>query len=890
MTQLKKFPLVSLMALGFAMPALAQVPADRAAKPATASGPQAAEEKKGVDVILVTANKREESIEDVAVAITAISSADRDKIGIQTMQDLTNITPGLSYTQGNERVFLRGVGRNTNNFGAEPGVANYTDGIYESFATIAGREPIFVDRIEVLRGPQGTLYGRNSIGGLLNVVSKRPTDDFEAEFRTGFGNFDERKIQASVSGAIPFLPGVRGRLVGAKEVRDKGFFFNYGTNESEGGNIDSYTVEAQLEGDITDRWSWWVKADTGGYHMAGPPGGRTNVGEQSPFDPTFAPPGGIGVNPGFAYSGNASLISFTQGGTFIGNPAATDLRKLNDNVRGQANLDGYNDYAVESIYKTDLFDIKYTGGYVYYDYNLYGDFGGTPVKSITYDAITSNLSAGPCTGVPNLVGFPTSTLAGPAAGCITGRAAKTIFPDGYSRYHENRAFFSNEINLISTYDSPLQWIAGLYAYQENFKQPIETFLPNEPNGALLVEPLPTPPGGVAVLSNPLHRLTYTNNIGNNNSYGAYGQIDWQFLPTLKFTGGLRWSEDQKHITEEAALNCFIVCATGTTLFTDITTSVWNGKALAGSPAVEVGQKGVESATPTNLSGVTHNYTTGVSSRVLGDTWSAITGTAGLEWTPTRDALVYAKYSRGYKAGGFNATSMSPRPETDPESLNDYEGGWKHQWRELGLTTNLAAFYYDYQKVQTPLTVVPATGPAFTAFVNIPKVETKGVELETTYSPIDNLNILFTYAYLDAVVKKSDIYVNGITNLPQSVKGNVLPQSPKNKIAINANYTWTLTDGSSYIPSVSWYWRDKFTTSIFNDPRSFSPDFDQTDARLTWNSGGGHFTLIGFVRNAFDQEGYDGVSAALRRSSGVVYTSTTLTPPRLYGVEFQFHYK
>ena len=180
------------------------------------------------------------------------------------MQDLTNTTPGLSYTPGNERVFLRGVGRNTNNFGAEPGVANYTDGIYESFATIAGREPIFVDRIEVLRGPQGTLYGRNSIGGLLNVISKRPTNDFQAEFRTGIGNFDERKIQGSISGPIPFLPEIRGRLVGAKEVRDKGFFYNYGTNETEGGNIGSYTVEAQLEGDITDRWSWWVKGDTGG--------------------------------------------------------------------------------------------------------------------------------------------------------------------------------------------------------------------------------------------------------------------------------------------------------------------------------------------------------------------------------------------------------------------------------------------------------------------------------------------------------------------------------------------------------------------------------------------------------------------------------------------------
>ena len=114
--------------------------------------------------------------------------------------------------------------------------------------------------------------------------------------------------------------------------------------------------------------------------MAGPPGGRTNVGEQSPFDGSnrplpiaanpvtgqpavgigFSSPGGIGPNAGWAYSGSPLVVGYTQTGTFIGNPAATDLRKIKDNVRGEANLDGYNDYAIESVYKTDIFDIKYT--------------------------------------------------------------------------------------------------------------------------------------------------------------------------------------------------------------------------------------------------------------------------------------------------------------------------------------------------------------------------------------------------------------------------------------------------------------------------------------------------------------------------------------------------
>ena len=384
MAQLKKFPLVSLMALGFAMPVLAQTPpADQTTTPA--QQPAAASAARGGDVIIVTANKREESIEDVAVAVTAVTSAQREKLGIYTTQDLANLTPGLSYTGGNERAFLRGVGRNTNNFGAEPGVANYTDGVYESFASISGRDPIFIDRIEVLRGPQGTLYGRNSIGGLINTVSKRPTDDFQAEFRLGAGNYDDKKVAGSISGPIPGTDGlIKGRLVGAYETRDKGVYYNYGTNDTEGYKLDDYTVEGQLSGDITDRFSWWVKYTTGAYHKAGPPGGRTGSDQSSPYPVTAWTTSGSGVNPTWAYGNNPGLIGFTQTGTLMTSAALTDPTKLNSSYPAVANLNAYDDAAAELVYHAGPFDIKYTGGYVYYDYDLTSDSDSNPIKSITY--------------------------------------------------------------------------------------------------------------------------------------------------------------------------------------------------------------------------------------------------------------------------------------------------------------------------------------------------------------------------------------------------------------------------------------------------------------------------------------------------------------------------
>src|SRR5690606_16391238 len=135
----------------------------------------------------------------------------------------------------------------------------------------------------------------------------------------------------------------------------------------------------------------------------------------------------------------------------------------------------------------------------------------------------------------------------------------------------------------------------------------------------------------------------------------------------------------------------------------------------------------------------------------------------------------------------------------------------------------------------------------------------------TWSPIDNLTLRGTYAWLNAEITESGNYTNALTGLPQSVEGNVLPQAPENKIALNAAYTFNFEDGSSLMPSVSYYWRDSFTTSVFNDPRSFTPDFAQTDARLIWNDADGLLTVIGWVRNAFDDEGYDGVTASRRRS-------------------------
>src|SRR3954470_10644571 len=158
----RKFALMAtstLLAAGFVTSAYAQP------RQAAAGGSNTIEE------LVVTAEKREQSLQDVPVAISAYTSERRDLVGINSVQDMTNFTPGLTYNNSGDRISLRGIGRVSNVQAADGAVAIYSDGVFTSSTFEASKQPLFIDRVEVLRGPQGTLYGRNSIGGAINVLS-----------------------------------------------------------------------------------------------------------------------------------------------------------------------------------------------------------------------------------------------------------------------------------------------------------------------------------------------------------------------------------------------------------------------------------------------------------------------------------------------------------------------------------------------------------------------------------------------------------------------------------------------------------------------------------------------------------------------------------------------
>jgi iron complex outermembrane receptor protein len=977
-----RWPLISLLTLGFAMPAMAQTPAAPAG-PQTA--PQAAQERDTRDVVVVTANKREESVQDIAVAVTAISSAVRDQIGLTTVQDYTNFAPGLSYSTASDRLGMRGVTRTSNNFGIRSGISNYVDGIYYSSAIPASKQPIFVDRVEVVRGPQGTLYGRDSIGGALNVISKRPSDTFTSQFNVGVDNWDSTKIEGRVSG--PITDWLRYSVGASKNVTKKGFFTNYSGLETEGGRDDGYYIEAQLAGNIGDSFDWWISTNRLEWNRKGAPGARTGVGALAPYDTRYydstadiAPNGWFGL----------TTSNRLQTGTQNTNPTvSTDRRGFNTDFTNFAKLRPTDNWALEAVYHMPSFDIKYLGGYAYYNYDLQQDQDGTSISQY-----------------------------------VTPRN-ETVFSARVSDYQENRGWFSNEINFISTGDGPWQWTTGLYAYQENYSQTVfvgnlqnpggpiydSTALTNwlSVGGPLLGVPRPSAlpelqaaNGRNSASGAPFPGASlvfFTDNEAVNNSYGAFFQTDYKITDQLKLTGGLRYSGDYSrgrefarivnHYVVEDALESAFIAGYTPTIGAGAAAALVPGfvppridvtRALGGADPSTVttanpcgfAGRGILNTNVTAANGATtatggcastdksrfgiyYDALTGNGYRDMAASWHAINGIVGLDWTPDTDTLVYAKYNRGYKPGGFGAADvfgiLAPTPYTDKETVDAVEFGIKREWRDWNLTTDVVAYYDDYKGYQTTNLIIPpviasSTGTAiqpssYTAYLNIPKTEITGLEIETTWRPLDNLRILFNYGFNNPEIKKAPPLIHALDpyaldpaakpsgsaaafaapntrgQQTQDITGNLLPFSPKNKIAINGVYTMDFQDGSKLDWSASYFWQDIAFSSIFNRSYTKIPAWDQEDVRLSWTSADRHFTLIGFGKNIFDNTVYDNRGAGLLQSANgtgrqvsptqcastaattsplggknaqsCYFISETLRPPRTYGIELQFHY-
>jgi iron complex outermembrane recepter protein len=216
---------------------------------AQTGAPAPTQEASSVDDIIVTASRREQSLQDVSIAVTALGTERLDNAQVNNLADLQTIVPSVNF--GNDfnqaKIFIRGVGANTSTTGSSTGVALHVDGAYVARAEAQLTSLFDVERVEVLRGPQGTLYGRNAVGGSVNIITAKPSDVFEGYGRLTVGNYNALITEVAVGG--PLTDGVQFRIAGKSEGRD-----GFGENPFTGADVDDLNrrmIRGQLNFDFT---------------------------------------------------------------------------------------------------------------------------------------------------------------------------------------------------------------------------------------------------------------------------------------------------------------------------------------------------------------------------------------------------------------------------------------------------------------------------------------------------------------------------------------------------------------------------------------------------------------------------------------------------------------
>lgn len=369
-----------------------------------------------LEEILVTAQKRSESVQEVPIAISAYDTRRLEESGFDGFEDLAALSPGLQLGNFGPVTFvnLRGIGNENTTAGGDPGVALHFDGVY------LGRPVAFLfsafdsERVEVLRGPQGTLYGRNAIGGSINYITKKPDQELGGEADILYGNYDWVRARAAIN--VPITDRISTRWVGFVEERD-GFtedLFPGGENPNDASN---WGLRGHISFDISDTTSLLVSAS---YIQSGGVGTHPELRE--PYPGTLStPPRTIGGPPGFAFSGGPPS-GIPAGNVYIdenGVVPVNDLRPFAQATDADQRQD--NDFLLISA-------------------TFEHDFGSVSIKSITGYAESSYES---------LLDEDHSAL-----------------PLSELLLEESSEQFSQELQILSNSDSRLQWIAGAYYFNE----------------------------------------------------------------------------------------------------------------------------------------------------------------------------------------------------------------------------------------------------------------------------------------------------------------------------------------------------------------------------------------------------------------------------------------
>ena len=732
-----------------------------------------------LEEIVVTAQKRAENLQDTPLSIEAMSADDITNKGVSDVSDLFKVVPGVvgyegPSSRGNISVNMRGVGSgNPNTVSLDPANALYIDGIFLGKASGNGVDAMDLERVEVLKGPQGTLYGRNSTGGAINFITKKPQDEFGLKLKATAGNFGAQNLNARVD--LPVTDTLSLALSGYSRERDELY-----DNTRAGGegfeNIDRSGFRFAAQWEASDNL-------TVNYSFA-----NDELAENSQmFDVVGFNPMGAGVlnAPGFPNQvgiGSTDRIDtlrqFQGGLGFL--PQTPEVQQLGqwiaDNIdyatgeletASARSSRGSNDERTHSANDVDAHSLTLA-----WAVDDFGAFGDVEFKSITGIREVANLNAGDLDGIDNSVDggvigeLPLLTIGGlyfntispflPAAAefaaanslvqAIQARGAAPIFNNFATIEHEQ---FSQELQMVGSVDT-LDYALGVYYYDD------ESVFRNNRAASF-------PVGFTATSSHDL----------GTEAWSVFAQATWSPSEESPWaiTGGLRYTEETKDIEY-------------------LWRSSENPASFFGGP--------VENNYVANELAETQPEVAGVFGRKFSEDFSNVSGKVTVQYFFSDDLNVFATYSTGYRSGGFNGDFFDNINDTadafDEETIQSYELGLKSTLWDGQAQFNATVFAYQYDDLQVSTLLPQANGSVTSSISNAGSTQREGLELSGKIAATDNLVLGMSYTYINGDFDDfpSVDAPNGVSLDTSSLAERGL--APDNQITLSLD--WNIYEGDS----------------------------------------------------------------------------------------------
>jgi iron complex outermembrane recepter protein len=724
-----------------------------ASGPAFAQSPSTDSSANQIPEVVVTAQRREESLQDVPLSIVALESEALRNNDVTEASRLEQLVPGLRLGRSgaDPRPAIRGIYTESIQGNADPRVGFYIDEIYQSRTSQTSVPFVDLERVEVQKGPQGTLYGRNSFGGNIAISTAKPSDKFEGGVSLALGSYDRVTVDGYVN--LPINDSIAARFAVFAEKRDgfiksataRGFADQDDKDQQYfRGSLRIAPADSGLE--MILRASHWNDDSKGNGTfnakaigqfidpaLVRAPGGTLNVGGA-----TYTFPNG--------YNGRSFQGSFQPYGTFrdgivdingadIGYPVLGPYIVLNDAPSKQR----IKSTQVSAVINYDIGEtVRLRSITGYNDFNAVRstDNDGTPANYGIGSFLTKNKALSQELQLQ-------SAGEGPFNYTVGGYYLNDEIPDG---------FLSERIRGYSTAGA-LANAPGTGGYPLYFGSNFTT-LPS--SGGAVVNPPSTAFIGPNA-SDAFNPLSWAKNV----SHAAYAQSSYTFTNRLTITGGVRYTVDKKDLrsalsTPGLALGGGYLVYKPSTDFNRTCDGV-----TAADPSSTATPAAVASALTTRCGKKTFKYAT---YRVAGD------------YKVNDDVLVYASFSTGKHSGGFSYSPISntagqPLPPYDTESVEAFEAGMKGTFLDRRLQFNAAAFYnlYSDLQVQTSFPNPLVNNSVITLLSNGAKSKSPGFDLSIIAFPIPKLRLNAAFNYVHA---RDDPFPVSVTN--NGVCGIVAP--------------------------------------------------------------------------------------------------------------------